>query len=110
MSSTPPPASADRSRIEYWILALVTAADDDERLSVGVAACAAGHAQTRVQCNRCERSLGASMPMPFPAMVRHVRTAEHAYRGVVDDGPNTAAHSYADITPAPLTRFPGRAW
>lgn len=88
----------DPTQVEFWILALVTAADDDELLHVGVAACAAGHSQTLVQCGRCSRSQGASLPMSFPAMVRHVRTVERAYRGVVDDGPNTAAHGYHDIT------------
>jgi len=106
MTSTPQPPNADPSRIEYWILALVTAADDDERLHVGVEACAAGHSQSRVQCTRCPRTHGASLPVPFVSMVRHVRAVEIAYRDIgAGDGPNAAAHRYADIVPAPLTRF-----
>lgn len=92
--------------VDSWLLAVVSAQDHHDLLSIGVAACAAGLSQVMVRCTRC--SHGSQPPMKFTELIRHVRDSEAAYLDnyAADDGPHAALHGPGDlvIAPPPPTR------
>jgi hypothetical protein len=98
-----------------WLLALVTANDADELLSIGVAGCAAGLGTVLFECH-C-RAGGLLGPVTFPALVRHVRIVEEEWRAVRPgdpddvDAPVTALHRLSDLqlsTQRPASAFKRR--
>ena len=94
-------AAVTATDVDSWLLAIASAQDHHELLSIGVAACGAGLSQVMVRCTRCH---GGNLPaMKFTELLRHVRESEAAYLDnyADDDGPHAALHGPGDLVKAP---------
>ena len=85
-----PDLYADPARIEHWIRRMVTADTVEDLLTVGVQACAAGHALTQLRCVACFPV--HSLAVTVTGMVAHLRQA------LADQG---MRHHCTDIRTAP---------